>query len=276
MEQITANVYVETGLKGCNPGLVTTREGVVMIDTPVEPKAALRWRDEVASRGEVRYIIITEPHLDHIVGSHFFSGAVVSHRGTREAMLSVSVAGLREQLKQTYDEPILLPDGYQLRLPTITFTHRLDLYLGDHTFELIHLPGHTPSQIAVYIPQERVVFTGDNVFHGVQTFLHEADPQHWLESLQWIEAMDVDLIVPGHGEVCDRGYLGEQASFIQEWVDEVRKAIEKGLSREEAMDTISFLDRYPMDLGLERLGPVLQRMNVGRLYDLLRAAGERG
>ena len=65
MQQVTANVYVETGTFGCNPSFVTTTEGIVMIDTPYLPGNAVKWRDEIAKRGEVRYIINTEHHVDH-------------------------------------------------------------------------------------------------------------------------------------------------------------------------------------------------------------------
>ena len=79
--------------------------------------------------------------------------------------------------------------------------------------------------------------------------------------------------MPGHGPVCDKSYLAEQASFIREWVEAVKKARDQGMSKEEAMSRISFLDRYPMDVGLEARGPEVQRMNVARLYDLFSPGG---
>ena len=54
---------------------------------------------------------------------------------------------------------------------TVVFTGDLTLRVGDHTFDLLHTPGHTPGQIAVHVPEERVVFTGDTVFSGCQTWL---------------------------------------------------------------------------------------------------------
>lgn len=77
------------------------------------------------------------------------------------------------------------------------------------------MPGHTPPQTSVYLPQEGVVFTGDNVFHHCKTFLQEANPWEWLESLRQIEALDVKVIVPGHGEPCDKSYLREQAEIVE-------------------------------------------------------------
>ncbi|MGB2885773.1 MAG: MBL fold metallo-hydrolase [Dehalococcoidia bacterium] len=277
LQRLTDSVYAETGMHGCNHGFVTTSEGVVMIDTPQKPSDAVRWRDEIAKRGDVRYLILTEPHPDHCTTGYLFSGTMVSHQGTREwlgkNMLGKTVEEMAREWSEAIDpEGVHLLEGYYLRLPTITFRGRLILYLGDHTFEIIHMPGHTSSQTAVYIPEERVVFTGDNVFYRVQTWLNEAYPQEWLHSLERIWELDVDVIVPGHGDVCDKSYLKEQASFIREWMCAVKRAFEQGLTKEEAQTQISFLDRYPMDTGLEFMDLLVQQLNVARLYDLVLAS----
>ena len=272
MQQVSANVYVETAFRGCNPGFVTTKEGIVMIDSPQNPSDAMKWREQMKGKGEVRYLINTEPHGDHVTENFFFPGTVIAHQGTRDALAtSFDLNMVMERMKVIDPEGLPLMEGYSLKKPSITFSERLFLYLGEHTFEAIHLQGHTASEVAVHIPEERVVFTGDNIFYKVQAFLHQGYPEEWLESLKKIGELDVDVIVPGHGEVCDKSYLSEQASFIEEWVEAVRQAIKQGLSKEEAQAKISFLDRYPMGMGLEAMGPEVQKMNVERLYDLLAA-----
>ena len=79
----------------------------------------------------------------------------------------------------------------------------------------------------------------------------------------------MDVIVPGHGEVCDKGYLREQAAVIEEWIAAVREAVKQGLTKEEAQGKIAFRDPYPMGPGMEAMGPMLQQMNIARLYDLI-------
>lgn len=272
MKQITNNVFVETGYRGCNPGFVVTSDGVVMIDTPQRPTDALEYRSEIEKHGGVRYLINTEPHGDHYAGNFFFDGTCVAHQGTREAIEQASLEGLKEQLKLIDPDCASVLDSYSIRLPTITFTESMKLYVGHHEFKLIHLPGHTSGQTAVLIPQERVVFTGDNIFYKVQAFLHEALPNEWLKSLEALKQLDVDLFVPGHGEVCTVEYLDEQAAFIREWIAAVKEAVKKGWSLEEAQERISFLDRYPMDVKIaQEFGPELQKMNVARLYSLAKA-----
>jgi cyclase len=272
MQQVSANAYVETGFRGCNPSFVTTKEGIVMIDSPQRPSDAMKWREQMQSKGEVKYLVNTEPHGDHVTGNFFFPGTVIAHEGTREAVAaSFDLDMVKERMQALDPEGLPLLKGYSVKLPSVTFSDRLTLHLGDHTFHALHLPGHTASETAVYVPEERVVFTGDNIFYKTQLFIHQGYPDAWLESLKKIGELDADAIVPGHGGVCDKSYLKEQASFIEDWVEAVKQAIEQGLSKEEARERISFLDRYPMDVGLEAMGPELQKMNVDRLYDLLSA-----
>ena len=80
MKQLTANVFVETGLKGANHGLVMTSDGLVLIDTPHKPSDAVRLKGEIERRGRLRYIINTEPHGDHWTGNAFFDVPVVAQR----------------------------------------------------------------------------------------------------------------------------------------------------------------------------------------------------
>ena len=181
-----------------------------MIDTPMLPGDVAKWIDIIAKRGDLLYIINTHHHIDHIAGNFFFPGTVVSHAGVKK-LFAAPVMGILgddriEEVAGTYMDSLeyvrlliekhepegpSLPEGYQLREPTITFSEDLSLYVGQHTFELIHLPGHTQSHIGVYIPQERIFFSGDNFCNGVQPSLAESSPLNWVKSLRRIENMDI-------------------------------------------------------------------------------------
>ncbi len=253
MERISKNVYAETGFRGCNPGFVITSEGVVMIDTPQMPADAIAWREVIARHGAVRYLINTEPHGDHFTGNCFFDGTVVAHEGTSQAIAAAAsdVEGAKERLTQMFPEMASHLEDFSFRLPTITFSERVTLRVGDHTFELINMPGHTPYQVAVFIPEERVVFTSDNIFCRVQAFLQQALPYEWLESLNRLEELEADVFVPGHGSICDRSYIPEMRSVIQSWINAVTRAIEDGLTIEEAQDKLTDIDPYALEGGVE-------------------------
>lgn len=161
-------------------------------------------------------------------------------------------------------------EQYIVNRPTVTYSQRMSLRVGDQTFELFHTPGHTEGQTAVYIPKEKVVAVGDTVFSHCQTWLQEADPEVWLRSLEFLGTLDVDYIIPGHGPVVTKEYLAVQSAFIREWVDAVAAGIARGWSKEECVAKISFLDRYPVDIGQESSGPMIQQLNVKCVYDYLK------
>ncbi len=274
MQQLSANVFVDTGLRGANHGFVNTSDGVVLIDTPHKPSDALRLRAEIERRGRLRYIINTEPHGDHWTGNSFFSVPVVAHEGVRARMLGADLnAHVARVSSFGPEEPALLRD-YRPNAPVITFQTELTLHVGNHTFHLIHMPGHTPHQAAVLVKEENVVFTSDNIFCRVQTWIQEGQPDHWLRTLGVLRGLREEVFVPGHGPICDKRYLDEQESFIREWVDYVRGGVERGLSKEECVASLTAMtDRYPMDVGQDGAAPRVMQLNVANLYDYLTGAG---
>src|SRR5262249_14705918 len=225
MKQLTKNVFVETGLRGANHGYVTTTDGIVLIDTPHKPSDAQRLSADLARRGPVRYILNTEPHGDHWTGNAFFDAPVVAHEGVRERILGTDLAAHVARVASFGPEEPKLLEGYRPNAPVITFSKEMTLHVGNHTFRLIRMPGHTPYQAAVIVEEEGVVFTSDNIFCKVHTWLQEADPQLWLDALESLRALREDTFVPGHGPVCGKEYLDEQGAFIEEWVDYVRRAV---------------------------------------------------
>ncbi len=267
MLKITENVYVQIGVRGANVGCIATQEGVVMVESPMFPEDALKLRDEIAKIGQVRYLINTEPHHDHTTGNYYFPGIVVGHEGTRKQVLATSIDQIKEMLQAAAPNSLPLDKDFHFRPPTITFSQSLTLYLGKHTFKLINLPGHTPGETAVFIPEEKVVFTGDNVVSGTMPFLHEAVPYAWLDSLKQLQQLDVDYIVPGHGNVCGKSYLSEMFATVQAWIEAVKEALAKGQTLEEAQKSIKMYERFPGD---KQRMVWAQNMSLTHLYNVLK------
>ncbi|HKV88765.1 MAG TPA: MBL fold metallo-hydrolase [Candidatus Dormibacteraeota bacterium] len=288
MEQVTPNVFTDTKLRGCNPSFVVTSDGVVVIDTPQLPTRAVEMRKLAESHGPIRYLVNTEHHVDHIFGNHWFRGAypVVHHKGVADLFMKVMpdidpYAYGAEAIPM--DDPqgaALLPDREtyyrDLNKGTIVFTGDVTLRVGDHTFHLIHTPGHTPGQIAVHVPEERVVLTGDTIFMDCQTWLMTSDIPQWLAALDRIRSLDVDHVLPGHGPVTTTAYAATQRAVLMDWESAVADAIAKGWSREETIARVSFADRYPVDIGQGYMMDHIQTKNAASLYDKMtapRAAG---
>ena len=198
MQSVTPNVFTTTRLRGCNPSFVATSDGVVVIDTPQLPTRAVAMRREAESHGVIRYLVNTEHHVDHIFGNYFFKGAgtVVEHLGLFENFMVPTpdldpFAYALEAIPTDDPEAApLIPDRdvyYQdPNKGTIVFTGDLTLRVGDHTFHCLWTPGHTPGQLAVHVPEERAVFTGDTIFSECQTWLMTSNVDQWIEALERI------------------------------------------------------------------------------------------
>jgi glyoxylase-like metal-dependent hydrolase (beta-lactamase superfamily II) len=100
--------------------------------------------------------------------------------------------------------------------------------------------------------------------------LHDAVPFEWLESLKRLEQLDADILVPGHGGVCDKKYLKEMSSNIQDFINTVRDAVKKGMTLEEAQQNITFIDRYPMPPEMKQRRKQIENMGIARLYGMLK------
>jgi cyclase len=274
MQQLTDSVFAETQIRGCNHGFVVTSEGVVMIDSPQKPSDALKLKAEIAKHGELRYIINTEPHGDHWTGNAYFDVPVIAHEGVRQRILDTDLAEhVARVAGMGPDEPALL-ENYSPNVPVVTFKNGMTLHLGDHTFQLVHMPGHTLYQAAISIKEEGVVFTSDNIFHKVQTYIQEANPDQWLRALESLRVLDEEIFVPGHGALCDKGYLDEQGDYIMEWKEYARSSVERGMTRDEAVENLTELtDRYPMDVGQDGTSPRVMRMNAANLWDYWSKSG---
>jgi len=268
MEKITEHVYAGTNFRGCNSSFVVTESGVVVIDTPMVPAEAKNWRKEVEKHGQIKYVINNEPHNDHVAGDCWMGGTLVASEGTREAIKRNRQHELEEQMKWMSPDALPLDKDFCYRLPEITFTGSLTFYLGGHSFRLMEVPGHTPSETAVYVPEERVVFTSDNVVMGMP-ILFQAVPDAWLKSLKKLQKLDIDKVVPGHGPVCDKAQLKVMYDSIEYMVGAVKAAIAKGWSLKEIQDRVTFADRFPPMGPGDAMAP-MRHGSIAHLYEVLK------
>jgi cyclase len=271
MEKITNNVYAGFSFRGCNCSFVVTTEGVVMIDTPMVPSEAKKWREEASQYGEIRYVINNEPHNDHVAGNCWMGSTLVAHEGTREAIKHNSKEALEGQMKWMAPDALPLPQDFRYRLPDITFSQEITLYLGKHSFHLIPVPGHTPSETAVYVPEEKVVFTSDNVITGMPIMVN-AVPEEWLVSLKKLQTLDVEKIVPGHGPLCDKAQLQVMYDNVKYVIDAVRAAIAKGWSLKEIQEKVTLVERFP-PMGPPGAGDLMapiRNESLAHLYEVLK------
>jgi cyclase len=268
MQKVKDNVYVGTGFRGCNSSFVVTSEGVVIIDTPMVPAEARKWREEAQKHGKIEYVINNEPHNDHIAGDCWVPGKLIIHEDSRPAMMKARREDLENGFKFMAPDALPLDKEFHYRLPDITFSDKLTLYLGKHTFQLMHVPGHTASETAVYVPEEKALFTSDNVVQGMP-IMFQCVPYAWLESLKKLQQLDVEIIVPGHGEVGNKTYLQTMNDNLKYCIDTIKAAMDKGWSLEKIKKEVTFAERFPpMGPGDPMAG--MRHESIAHLYEVLK------
>ncbi|MHB8105332.1 MAG: MBL fold metallo-hydrolase [Dehalococcoidales bacterium] len=267
MIKITPNIYVENQSSVCNSSCVITKGGVVAIDTPMLPADAKKHVAAISKFGKIRYVINTEPHGDHISGDCYFGGTLITQEGIRDAILASKVAEFKDMLKMRWPDATL-DDDFKFRPSDITFSEKLTFYLGDHTFHLIHMPGHTPYQTVVHVPEERAIFTSDNISRAIP-FFHQAVPDAWLKTLKALEKYDVDYVIPGHGDVGNKSCISEMYDTVSIWLNTVKETIAKGMTLKEVQSKVTMAKQFPNLPRDERTNGIIQ-MNVTRLYEILK------
>ena len=275
MQQIAEGIFSETGYIGCNVSCVKTDDGVLLVDTPQRPSDALDWRVKAEQLGPIRYQVNTEHHPDHIMGNWFFREAIfVAHEGTRRRFRErvPSLEGWKHRVVDIDPEGAAHMEGFDFREPDVVFTDRMTIYLGGREIQFIHKVGHTENQAMVYVPDAKALLPGDNVVENWPPLFHSAVPESWIACLDFIEGMDVDVITPGHGAVCDKSALDPLREAIKELVAELREAIESGATRDEALALRTYVLKWE---SIQQAGPDfyvdLAADGIGRLYDMLKA-----
>jgi glyoxylase-like metal-dependent hydrolase (beta-lactamase superfamily II) len=203
---------------GANAGIIIGRDGIVVVDTLTSAKEATRLIRDIRkiTNKPIRYVINTHYHLDHALGNSEFvklGATVVSHANEKTNMKNSAEI----TLKRAGDYGLGDEDmkGTVVSLPAITFTDRMEIDLGDRKIELIYPgPSHTNGSILVYLPDERLLFSGDVLFTNYHPNLRDGDIESWIRVLDNISAMDVIRIIPGHGPESTKKDVAHMKSYL--------------------------------------------------------------
>jgi glyoxylase-like metal-dependent hydrolase (beta-lactamase superfamily II) len=131
-------------------------------------------------------------------------------------------------------------EGMHPALPTLTYDNRITLYHGGREFRVMHFVGNTAGDSAVYLPKEKILMAGDLLTAPVP-FGADSHPRSWIESLKTLERLDVDVIIPGHGEAQrDKKYLQLVRESLESVTDQVHEALRRGMTLEETRKFVKF------------------------------------
>lgn len=239
-----------------NAGIIVGSSSTALIDTAATEQRALRLEKAVMQLSSRRPSVVVNTHFhgDHTYGNFVFAkdATIVAHEDTRADM---AAAGLHMQG--------LWPDvgwgAIEVALPTLTIREPSTIHIGEIRAELLTFgPAHTRSDIVVWLPDTRVLFTGDLVMSGVTPFLTMGSLSGSLEAVRRLRDLDAAVFVTGHGPVTDASVLDVTEGYLR-WVKELAEAgIAAGVSPLEAAREAD-LGAYAGLLDSERLVGNLHR-----------------
>jgi cyclase len=274
MKEITPGIYVETRYASGNVGFIVTGAGVVCIDVPMLPSQAHHWRSMIESvtNEPIAALVQTDYDQERVVSTSLFNVPVIAHDAAWHRMRVYNSEKVIGQISE-----LLRRDGFdrrwEVRLPDITFSERLILHKGDREIHIMHGGGHSAATGMVYLPEEGLILSGDVVFCGGHPTMNLAETKRWLSALTALRKMPVDIIVPGHGELCEREATHRLSDYIREMRAAVRRHFQAGRSKSETSSALipEFLDTFAYrDADRDR---VRLRIKGGsdRIYDEYRA-----
>jgi cyclase len=203
---------------GANAGIIIGRDGVVVVDTLTSAKEAQRFIKDIRAITDkpITYVVNTHHHLDHSLGNSEFvklGAVVVAQKNCRKEAQKDADTILKLALNYGFTTEAL--EGTTIALPTLTFTDKMTIELGDRTVELIY-PGHshTNGSSVVLIPDAKVLFVGDALFTNFHPNMRDADVNGWIKSLDTLSALDAQKIIPGHGPISSKQDIADMKQYL--------------------------------------------------------------
>jgi cyclase len=235
------------GEKESNSGFVVGRNGILVIDstfTPYHATLALKHIRSVSQR-PIRYVFNTHFHSDHTFGNQVFSAKVIATRECRETMHKLlETEWSRESVRKWLDDNPLWKEpmaDLNVTLPDVVFDEEYEVDLGNLKVVLRKVGGHTGDSSIAWIPSSKILFSGDLMFKGRYPYTKDANLTVWLAALKTVRQMDFEVLVPGHGYLCDEDDIGHLMRYFENLLENCREFVQKGLSLAEILERKEFM-----------------------------------
>jgi glyoxylase-like metal-dependent hydrolase (beta-lactamase superfamily II) len=273
LKKITESVYSYTGVPAGTPGnvysvnsgIVIGNDAVLVVDTLTSAKEAEGFAADIQkiTNKPVRYVVNTHYHLDHVLGNCFFAdlGArIIGQVKCRNAVISGGDKILESPA--TFGLPADFWEGTRAIAPDTAFERGMMIDLGGITVNLIYtgFASHSPGSIIVHVPSQDVLFAGDILFTDFHPYLGDGDLPGWEKNLDFIHAMNVSHIIPGHGPLSSNKDIEDMKAYLP-FFDKKAKELSAG-EKDLGKLTAAMLKVLPKRAG----GEFIVTMNLKTRY----------
>ncbi|MFD3504535.1 MBL fold metallo-hydrolase [Streptomyces sp. NPDC058676] len=260
-----------------NTGFLVSGRGVISVDACSTVRRTRAYLDAIATitPQPVRTLINTHHHGDHTFGNHLFAGAtIVGHEATRTGILD-------------WGEPKSAPFWTEvdwgdvvLEPPFLTYTDSVTVWADDLRADVRHVgaPAHTTNDSIVWLPERRLLFSGDLLFNGGTPFLVQGSVSGAIQVLEEVvKPLGATTIVPGHGAVAGPGLIDDVLGYLRFVQAAARTGRDAGLTPLETARELDLgeydglLDHERIVGNLHRAYAELEGAPLGRPIDVAAA-----
>jgi cyclase len=268
-----------------NAGLIVDGESTLLVDTlydlALTEEMLAAMRDAVPAAATIETLVNTHGNGDHCFGNQLVAGArIIASEQAAAVMSELPPAAMQALIEQAPKMGKLGEfflscfadfdfSDIELTLPAQTFNGEMTLNVGAQTLELIEVgPAHTRGDTLIHVPGRRVLFSGDILFSEAHPIAWAGPVSNWIAACDRILAMDVEVIVPGHGPLAGPDAVRELKAYFEYLYAEAGARHAAGMSASEAARSLS-LDRWADWSESERLV-----VNIANIYHELSGEDE--
>ncbi len=296
-----AHVVPPNGNAVGNAGIILLEHSVLVFDTHFTPEAGQALISDIRSLTSkpVRYVVNSHYHPDHTHGNQAF-GSMAQILGSTNARRDIlqqdipamnrtvsvaeaQIARMQKDLTSPQDEKqrqilrgqisarqefLRRMSGIRVQTPVVTLDDSLAILDGSRRVEIMLLGGggHTDGDAVLYIPSQRVVFTGDLFFNKAIPNVQDSNLHTWIKTLAELQKLDADKFVPGHGPVGSRKDFENFQAYLEDLRNLVQTAVDRGDSLEQAIRDVQLPAKYS-SFSFPNFFPA----NVQKMYSELKA-----
>jgi len=242
--ELETGVYARLHAGLTNAGIIIGDNGVLVIDSLRVPSFARDLIQDVRhiTSKPIQYVIDTHAHWDHSWGNEEFPEAtIIGHENCYNEMVDV------EWNRQWRDKVIAANDPWSeeahlvnITPPNLTFETSMQLRFGGRAIDLKYFgKAHTSGDIFIFLPAERIAFTGDVAMDRGVPFLGDSYPAEWPGTDDRLVELPIERFVAGHGPIGNHDALLQARDFIHSLVGNLKTAIQDGQDEETASTTVS-------------------------------------
>jgi len=272
--RLSDNAYAYTAEGDPNTGVVVGDDCAMVIDTQATPVMAadvIRHIRTVTDK-PIKYVVMSHYHAVRVLGASAYGASeVIASEDTRDLIVERGAEDMKSEIERfprLFRAVETIPG---LTWPTLTFKGEMTVWLGKLEVRLMQLGrGHTKGDTVAWLPQQKILFSGDLVEYGATAYAGDAYFRDWPATLDRVEALGARAIVPGRGAaltdpaMCRDGIATTRA-FIREVLECVERGVAQGhdLKRVYADTEATLRPKYGQQVIYEHCMP----FDVSRAYD---------